>query len=286
MSALVLSGIEMNSPLPKDRHFNSEGLKIHYLEWGDSSNPPMILLHHISSQAHVWDNFARNMSQDYFVLAMDMRGHGDSSWAGEGKYTTEHYASDVEVLVDQLGLNNIVILGGSTGGRVALVYAAQYPKKVTHLIMEDVGAVRPASIAQGFANRIAVGDPELDTVGEWAKQYQGQNQRTPYEVFLHNAHHSVKLCPNGKLGLKRDPAIQRDFVPLELWHYVEKITSKFLLMIGTESNIVGKDQQDRFCEILPDIQIVTIGDAGHIIVQDKPEEFEAAIRKFLAFSAL
>ena len=272
----------MKDPSPRDRYFNSEALKIHYLEWGDSSNTAMILLHHISSQAHVWDNFARNMSQEYFVLAMDMRGHGDSDWAGEGKYTTEHYASDVEALVGQLGLKNIVMLGGSTGGRVALVYAAQHPKKVTHLIMEDVGAVRPASISQGFADRIAAGDPELDTVGEWAKQQQGQNQRTPYEVFLHNAHHSAKRLPNGKLGLKRDPAIQRDFVPLELWHYVEKITARFLLMIGTESNIVGKDQRERFCEILPEIQIVGIEDAGHIIVQDKPEEFEAEIRQFLA----
>jgi pimeloyl-ACP methyl ester carboxylesterase len=272
----------MNALLPKDRYFNSEDHKIHYLEWGDSSNTAMILLHHIGSQAHVWDNFARNMSQEYFVLAMDMRGHGDSDWAGEGKYTTEHYASDVEALVDQLGQKNVVMLGGSTGGRVALVYAAQHPKKVTHLIMEDVGAVRPASIAQGFADRIAVGDPELDTVEEWAKKQQGKNKRTSYDVSLHNAHHSVKRLPNGKLGLKRDPAIQRDFVPLELWHYVAKITAKFLLMIGTKSNIVGKDQQEKFCEILPDIQIVPIEDAGHIIVQDKPEEFEAVIRKFLA----
>ena len=272
----------MTAKFPKDRRFNSGDLKIHYLEWGDSSNTPMILLHHISSQAHVWDNFAGEMSQEYFVLAMDMRGHGDSDWAGEGRYTTEHYASDVQALVDQLGLRNIVILGGSTGGRVALVYAAQHPKKVTHLIMEDVGAVRPSSISQGFADRIAAGDPELDSVEEWATQQQGKNQRTPYEVFLYNAYHSVKRLANGKLGLRRDPAIQRDFVPLELWNYVENITAEFLLMIGAESTIVGKDQQERFYEIVPNIQIVTIEDAGHIIVQDKPAEFEAAVRKFLA----
>ena len=101
-------------------------------------------------------------------------------------------------------------------------------------------------------------------------------------MFLHNANHSVKRLTNGKLGLKRDPAIQRDFVPLEPWHYVEKITAKFLLMIGTESNIVGKDQQDRFVELIPNIQIVPIEDAGHIIVQDRPKEFESEIRTFLA----
>ncbi|MQF82609.1 alpha/beta hydrolase [SAR202 cluster bacterium AD-802-E10_MRT_200m] len=271
----------MTTQFPIDRHFHSAGLKIHYLAWGNSNNTPMILLHHIGSQAHVWDQFARNMSKEYFVLAMDMRGHGDSEWAGEGRYTTEHYASDVDALVNQLELKDIVMLGGSTGGRVALVYSAQHPNIVTHLIMEDVGAVRPASISQGFADRIAAGDPVFDTVEEWARHQQGNNRRATYEVFLQNARHSVKQLPSGKLGLKRDPAIQKDFVPLELWHYVEQITMKFLLMIGTDSDIVGKDQQDRFHELLSDIQIVTVEDAGHIIVQDQPEKFEVAVRKFL-----
>jgi pimeloyl-ACP methyl ester carboxylesterase len=215
------------------------------------------------------------------VLALDMRGHGDSDWAGEGNYTTEHYAADVAALVEDLRLPAMTVLGGSLGGRVALVYAAQHPERIAALIMEDVGAVRPPAIAQGFAARIAAGDPELDTIEEWATQLRGQNQRTPPEYFLHSTRHATTRLPNGKLGLKRDPAIQRDFVPLELWGYVEKVRAPFLLLLGSESTIVGEDQRMRFRELAPHIEIETVQGAGHIVVHDRLDAFEAAVRSFL-----
>lgn len=261
--------------------FQSKGLTLHYLDWSASAGTPLVLLHHVGSQAHAWDMFAQRMGSDHRVVALDMRGHGDSSWAGEGNYTTEDYAADVAALIEHLGLGRVIVLGGSLGGRVALVYAAEHPEGMAALVMEDVGAVRPPSIAQNFAATIAAGDPELDTVEEWARRLQGQNRRTPMEYFLHNARHATKRLPSGKLGLKRDPAIQRDFVPLELWGYVEKVKAPFLLILGSESTIVGEDQQARFRELTPQVEMVTVQGAGHIVVHDRPEEFEVAVRAFL-----
>jgi pimeloyl-ACP methyl ester carboxylesterase len=212
---------------------------------------------------------------------MDMRGHGDSDWAGEGNYTLEHHASDVIALIRHLGLQNVILMGGSTGGRVALVTAALAPESTGALIMEDVGAVRPPPIAQGFADRVAAGDPQFDTVEEWATHLQGQNARTPAHVFQHLARHNTKRLPNGKLGLKRDILIQKDFIALELWHYVEKVRAPFLVMPGSESEIVGQDQQVRFPQIRPDVEIITVQDAGHMIVHDQPEVFEEVVLRFL-----
>ena len=276
----------MTTVPPIDRHFTSGNMNLHYLDWGNEGATPLLLLHHISSNAHTWDEFASRMRESYHVLALDMRGHGDSDWAGEGNYTTEHYADDVASLVNSRGLEGVIILGGSTGGRVGLVYAAQYPEKVSALIMEDVGAVRPASISQGFADRVAAGDPEFDTIEEWTTQLRGQNTRTPGRFFESLAAYGTKRLSNGKLGLKRDVAIQRDFVPLELWNYVEKVTVPFLLLIGSESVIVGADQQERFRAIIPDIEIVIVQDAGHIIVHDKLDEFEQIVQRFLGDNGL
>ena len=169
---------------------------------------------------------------------------------------------------------------------MALVTGALHPDRLAALIMEDVGAVRPASISQGFADRVAGGDPDFDTVEEWARSLQARNERTPYHCFQHLARHGTKRLPTGKLGLKRDVLIQRDFVPLELWHYVERVRAPFLLLVGSESAIVGPDQQTRFRQIRPDIEIVTVQGAGHIIVHDKPEEFERAVLDFLRRHAL
>ena len=271
----------MSEKKSADGYFKSGQLTLHYLDWGNDGATPLVLLHHVNSQAHTWDAFARRMGVDYRVVALDMRGHGDSEWAGEGNYTTEQYAADVAALVKHLGLEGIVVLGGSLGGRVALVYAAQHTELTAALIIEDVGAVRPPTISQGHTDRMAAGDPEFDTVEEWAAQLRGQNLRTPAEYYVHNAAHATKRLPNGRLGLKRDPMIQRDMVALELWNYVSDVRAPFMLLIGSESTIVDEEQQQRFRQIVPEISMVTFQDAGHIIVHDKLDEFESTVRGFL-----
>ncbi len=269
-----------------DHYFQSGPLRLHYLQWGNEEARPLVLLHHVSSQAHTWDDFAKRMSGDYRVLALDLRGHGESEWAGEGNYTTEHYASDVAALVEHLGLREVIVLGGSLGGRVALVYAGQHPEQVAALIIEDVGPVRPAEISQRFADRVAGGDPEFDTVEQWAEHLRGDNRRTPPEAFLNLARQGTRQLSGGKLGLKRDPMIQRDFVPLELWQYVERVPGPFLLLIGAESAIVSAEHRDRMVRTIPGSRAVTFQGAGHYIVHDKLDEFESTVREFLSSHGL
>jgi pimeloyl-ACP methyl ester carboxylesterase len=276
----------MSTETPVDCYFQSGPLRLHYLEWGNEGARPLVLLHHVSTQAHTWDDFAKRMSASYRVLALDLRGHGDSQWAGEGNYTTEDYASDVAALAEHLRLREVIVLGGSLGGRVALVYAGQHPEQVAALIMEDVGPVRPAEVSQRFADRVAGGDPEFDTVEEWAEHLRGDNRRTPPDAFLHLARCCTRQLPGGKLGLKRDPMIQRDFIPLQLWQYVERVPGPFLLLIGAESVIVSPEHRDRMIQTIPGGRAVTFQGAGHYIVHDKPDEFENTVREFLTSHGL
>jgi pimeloyl-ACP methyl ester carboxylesterase len=155
------------------------------------------------------------------------------------------------------------------------------PDHVAALVMEDVGAVRPQSIAQGYTDRLAAGDQEFDSVEEWVQENRGPNTRASIELTRHLWTYNTKQLPNGKFGLKRDPMIQMDMRPLELWHYVEEVEAPLLLVLGSESTIVGQDQKDRFLEIRPDVEIITIPEAGHIVVHDQPDEFERTIREFL-----
>ena len=80
--------------------------------------------------------------------------------------------------------------------------------------------------------------------------------------------------------------IQRGMVALELWNYVEEVRAPFMLLIGSESTIVDEDQQQRFRQIVPDISMVTVQDAGHVIVHDKLDEFESTVRSFLKTHSL
>ena len=64
---------------PVDRTIKANGLNFHYLEWGDSSNPTVVMLHGVSQQAHSWDFVSLALSSTYHVIAVDQRGHGDLS---------------------------------------------------------------------------------------------------------------------------------------------------------------------------------------------------------------
>ena len=104
-----------------DKFVTVTGLRIHYLDWGSPDKPPFIMLHGIGRVAHSFDHIAPRFTDKYHVIAMDMRGHGDSSWSPEGAYLVEDYVKDLEGLVEQLNLRGLTLLGNSTGGRVVQV---------------------------------------------------------------------------------------------------------------------------------------------------------------------
>ena len=113
-----------------DRFATVNGLRIHYLDWGTAGRQPLILLHGIARLARTFDHLAPHFSRDYHVIAVDMRGHGDSDWDPRAEYRVEDYTRDIEGLIEQLGLRNIVLWGNSTGGRVAQVIAGSNPERV------------------------------------------------------------------------------------------------------------------------------------------------------------
>jgi pimeloyl-ACP methyl ester carboxylesterase len=115
---------------PQDTSLDAEGLRLHYLDWGHGPAPPMLLLHGFSGHAHTWDSFARAMGGEFHVLALDQRGHGDSTWAKAGAYTIDDHASDIAAFHDHLMLDAVVLIGLSAGGRNALMFAAIHPGKV------------------------------------------------------------------------------------------------------------------------------------------------------------
>ena len=123
----------------QDRTVTANGLKIHYLEWGDPSAPPLVALHGLRGHGHTWDSFSEPLSSQYHIFALDQRGRGDTDWAPDGQYTGDAFVADFEGFVDALGLDNFVLMGHSMGGRNSMLYAGKHPEKVRKLILVDIG---------------------------------------------------------------------------------------------------------------------------------------------------
>ncbi len=266
---------------PAERGIDVNSLRIHYLDWGTSGKQPLILLHGIARVARTFDHLAPHYTGNFHVIAVDMRGHGDSGWSAQGAYLVEDYASDVMGLIDQLKLRNIVLWGNSTGGRVAQVIAGLHPELVSAVISEDVGPERPAAISNRRANRMAQEVNGWASVNELLAQLQTDYPLTSEPVLRNFAQHGSKRRADNRVVWKRDPAILNGFVPTELWASVSKVKAPITYILGGASTIVPKETQEQLKQTLPLVEIVEMPGLGHYPSDERPDEFIAIVDKFL-----
>ena len=276
----TLLGLAPTSPYA-DRLVTVNGLRLHYLEWGDAAKPAMILLHGIARHAHTFDHVAPEFARGHHVIALDMRGHGDSAWSPEGAYLVQDYVKDLEALVAQLRLRRVTLLGNSTGGRVAQVFAGLHPELVERLVVEDVGPERPQNIADAFARRVAQEANGWASEDELVQQLSAANRRTPEPLLRTYAHFGVKPRADGRLVWKRDPNLVKGFVETELWESVSRIKSPVLYVIGGGSRIVPPETQQRLKDTLPNCRIVVMPGLGHYPDEEDTNGFLAIVNPFL-----
>ncbi|HEX6513861.1 MAG TPA: alpha/beta hydrolase, partial [Chloroflexota bacterium] len=122
---------------PRDGFLTVNSLRLHYLEWGEPTRPPLLLQHGFGNQAHIWDPFAATVADRYHVFALDSRGHGDSDHADD--YGDELNASDTLAACEALGLQRLTLIGFSMGGANALICVSRRPELVERLVLVDRG---------------------------------------------------------------------------------------------------------------------------------------------------
>jgi pimeloyl-ACP methyl ester carboxylesterase len=270
-----------NPTVYADGYLTANGLRLHYLDWGNPAKTAMILVHGIARHAHTFDHIAPEFARDYRVIALDMRGHGDSAWSPEGAYLVEDHARDLEALIRELGLRRVTLMGNSTGGRVVQVYAGLHPQNVERLIVEDVGPERPQSIADSFARRVAQEANGWASEDELVRQLVAQNPRTPEPQLRTYAHFGTKRRDDGRLVWKRDPNLVKGFVETELWQYVSKITAPTLYVLGGASPIVPAATAQRLKQTLPNCEVVTMPRLGHYPSEEDRPGFLTIVNRFL-----
>src|SRR5262249_39582148 len=192
---------------PHDRYVDADGLRLHYLDWGNDAAPPMLLLHGCSGPAHTWDAFARAMCDRYHVVALDQRGHGDSDWAKDGAYRPDNHAPDIRAVHDKLGLRAVVLIGLSMGGRNSIALTAAHPATVEKLVIADIW---PGSDPRGAASiaRMAGDAAEdfgsVDEAVAYLRPHVTVASSAGEAALRHRVEHGVKKLPSGRYTWKSD----------------------------------------------------------------------------------
>ena len=108
-------------------------IKLNFIEQGQGQ--PLILLHGNGENCDYFEHQIPFFSQDYHVIAIDTRGHGQSP-RGEKPFTIKQFAEDLHDFMDEKGIGKAILLGFSDGGNIALTFALKYPERVDKMIVD------------------------------------------------------------------------------------------------------------------------------------------------------
>ncbi len=274
----------------QDEVIDVAGMKIHYLDWGSKGKRPLLLLHGGMQSAHTWDLIAVAMKRDFHVVAMDLRGHGDSDWSADANYAHAAHMGDILGLIEHLGWDTLSLIGLSMGGLAAMHMAAERSEKLDALVIVDVGPVLNTSGVGRIANFVS-GPRELDSIDDFVKRALEYNPRRRPEQLRYSLTHNLRQLENGKWTWKYDPrfgmraaqagqqAPPTDFS--ELWDKLRKIECPTLVVRGGESDVLPEETALKMQATIPECRLVTVPNAGHTVPQDNAAGFLAEVRPFL-----
>src|SRR6187397_3106077 len=181
---------------PESRFYQSQGLRLHYSDWGNADAPLMLLVHGGRDHGRSFDLIAKSLQPHFHILAPDLRGHGDSDWTKGGSYALTEYVYDLSRLVRSTAARKATIVGHSMGGMVGLIYAGTFPDQVSALVVLDGVTVLPNEKTAPAHERITKYVGQLDTleereprrysiIEEAAAQMRAHNRRLPADLALH-----------------------------------------------------------------------------------------------------
>lgn len=273
---------------PISKTLTANGINIHYLEWGAEGAPPLVLLHGLRGHARVWEDVAEALCGDYHVYALDQRGRGDTDHAPGGDYSTDAFIADLAGFVDAIGLDKFILFGHSMGGRNSMAFAGQYPERLERLCIVDIGPrIEPAG-GNRITEELRSLPPQFDNFEDALAHVQTGNRFASESVMRRRLGGQTFETSDGKIGWKFDPAIREQRIngtaapAADLWPALERITCPTLVVRGTETDLLTEETARQMIDTLDQGNLVEIERAGHMVFEDNPADFIAAVKNWLA----
>lgn len=251
---------------------------------GPQSSPLIILAHGAGQTRQSWRKTAESLLEmNYQVINLDLRGHGESDWAG--RYDLEAFAEDLLGVVKRYG-RPAALVGASMGGSASLLAAAQCPCRVAALVLVDIAPRQEtAGIARviEFMGRYAkAGFGSLEEAADAVAAY---NPRRPRRVKPEGLRKNLRLRNDGRYYWHWDPKFLEGKKPganfTKLRAAAKKVRCPVLLARGSLSDVVSKASVDEFRELIPHLEVAETQNAGHMVSGDRNDAFLEGLCSFI-----
>jgi 3-oxoadipate enol-lactonase len=260
-------------------HLAIDGARLYYELHGNVGDP-VVLVHGYTGDLGDWRHQVAALAPDHRVLVMDHRGHGRSSApADRASYTIERMADDVEELARHAGFDRYHLVGHSMGGMVAQEIALRAAERLLTLTLEDTGPDFPvgrvAAIQELFAARVALGERE-GMAAVAALPLPPPPPHQPAERVVEERERLARMAVDGYAGAWR--ALCRFAPPRER---VRAIRTPTLVVQGELDRMVAEGSR-WLADNVPGAVFETIPEAGHSPQFERPDLFNAALRRHFA----
>jgi pimeloyl-ACP methyl ester carboxylesterase len=258
-----------------------------YYEDDDFTDPwaprqTILIQHGFGRTSQFWRHWVPMLAGEYRVIRRDLRGHGGSGDPGDAyPWSFDGLVQDLSAFCDALDLKDVHLLGESTGGMLAIGFAATHPVRVRSLTLCGT----PTTIGPPEQKFLALGHEtwqgaltEMGSEG-WARKLLSQPGTAPRGDEA-RTEWSIKQFARAKteslVGYSRVISTT-DVTPL-----LTEVRVPALVLAPTKSAATPMAEQERIAAILPRADLVRVAGEGHEIYIDRPEECVSALRSFLA----
>ena len=252
----------------------------------------MLLLHGFAQSGHSFDFVSLALCEKFRVIALDLRGHGESDWSEAIDYRRETMLTDVAGVMEHLGLDSASLVGLSLGGTVGYMLAAAKPELVRSLVIVDI-APRVEQVGVNRVRGFVEGDDYFDSIEVMIEAVRAFRPGRTDEQLKGSVLRNARRLDDGRWSWKYDPVMRRpEGRPKtgpdqenELWSALEAVRCPTLVIRGADSDVVSPATVDEMVSRIPDASAVTVEKAGHLVPGDNPVGFIRAIEPFLRGSA-
>lgn len=241
-----------------------------------SDRTPLLIAHGLYGSGRNWGVIAKRLSDEREVITVDMRNHAGSFWSDDHSYAD--LAGDLAEVIEANGAP-MHVLGHSMGGKAAMTLALTHPELVQKLIVADIAPVAYGHDRTNLIEAMRRIDPA--TVSRRSEADALLAESVPDGSTRAFLLQSLDL-KEGRWTLNFD-ALAAAMPQIVGWPEIGgKFDHPTLFLSGKESDYVKRESRDKIKSLFPNAYFAAISGAGHWLHAEKPREFEASVRVFLA----
>jgi pimeloyl-ACP methyl ester carboxylesterase len=260
------------------------GCPIHYLRWGTSGKPGLILVHGGAAHAEWWSFLAPFLVRQCDVVALDLSGHGDSG--RREAYPRRVWAEEIRGVIADAGfVGPPTLVGHSMGGLVSIVAASLFGDELAGAVIVDAPVRRPDPESQEGGSGSSFRNPKTYATPEDAmKRFRLVPDQPCANGFIleHVARTSVRAVEGGYTW-KFDPRVFMRFSKEKMSDHLAGVRCRVAMLRGEKSVVVPPATGEYMLELLAHrAPLIEIPEAHHHLILDQPLAFIAALRAILA----